>query len=61
MLKKILTKYDKDLLILIKLERYEKGLHHRDSKWTHSIAIARITKTLDLHYFKGRIKLPLPD
>ncbi len=54
-LRKVLTKYDKDLLVLIKLQRYEKESSYRDSKWTHSIAVARITRTLDLEYFKGRI------
>lgn len=54
-LKKILTKFDKDLLLLIKLERYESGSYHRDSKYTHTVAVARITKELALDYFKGRI------
>ncbi|MCK4394018.1 NACHT domain-containing protein [Candidatus Bipolaricaulota bacterium] len=53
-LKRILAKYDKELLLLIKLQRYEKG-YRGDSKWTHTIAVVRITKTLDLEYFKGRI------
>ncbi|MCK4580368.1 MAG: hypothetical protein KAU10_03375, partial [Dehalococcoidia bacterium] len=53
-LKKILTKYDKELLLLIKLQRYEKG-YRGDSKWTHTIAVVRISKTLDLEYFEGRI------
>jgi hypothetical protein len=53
-LKKILTKYDKELLLLINLQRYEKE-YRGDSKWTHTIAVVRISKTLDLEYFKGRI------
>jgi hypothetical protein len=54
-LKRILTKYDKDLLVLIKLQRYEKDSYQRDSTWTHSVGVARITKTLDLEYNKGRV------
>lgn len=54
-LKRILTRLDKDLLLLIKLQRYEKGLYHRDSKWTHSVAVALITKTLNLEYVRGRV------
>ncbi len=54
-LKRILKKYDKDLLILINLERYEKETYRGDSKYTHTVAVARITKTLDIEYFKGRV------
>ena len=54
-LKKILTKYKKDLLILIKLQRYEKESDRRNSRFTHTVAVARITRALDLDYFKGRI------
>ena len=54
-LKKILTKYKKDLLILIKLQRYEKESYRRNSRFTHTVAVARITRALDLDYFKGRI------
>ena len=54
-LKKTLAKYDKDLLILINLQRYEKGSYRRDGTWTHTVAVVRITKALGLEYFKGRI------
>ena len=53
-LKKILTTYDKDLLVLINLQRYEK--HYQDSgTCTNSVAVARIDKLLDVEYFKGHI------
>ena len=55
LLKRILTKYDKDLLVLIKLKRYEKESYRSDSRYTHTVGVARITKTCDLDYFKGRI------
>ena len=55
LLKRILTKYDKDLLILIKLERYEKESYRRNSRYTHTVGVARITKTCDLDYFQGGI------
>ena len=54
-LKRILTKYDRDLLILIRLERYEKKSYRRDSRYTHTVGVARITKACDLDYFKGRV------
>ena len=55
MLKKILSKNDKDLLLLIKLERYKKESFRGNGKFTHTVAVVQITKTLDLEYFKGRI------
>ena len=55
LLKRILKKYDKDLLVLIKLERYEKASYRSNSRYTHTVGVARITKTCDLDYFKGRI------
>ncbi len=54
-LKTILTKNDAELLILIKLERYEKESHRTDSKFTHTVAVVRVAKDLDLEYYKGRI------
>ena len=54
LLKKILNKYEKELLILIKLQRHEKE-YRRQGKWTHTVAVARISKTLELDFFKGRI------
>ncbi len=54
-LKKILSEHDKDLLILINLERYEKEAYRRDSRWIHTVAVVRVTKVLNIEYFKGRI------
>jgi hypothetical protein len=57
LLKRILTKYDKELLMLLNLERYEKG-YRGDNKWSHTIGVIRITRSLDIEYFKGRINHP---
>ena len=54
-LKKILTKHDKDLLVLIRVRRYEKETWRRGSQYNHTVAVARITKAFQLEYFKGRI------
>lgn len=54
-LKRILTKYDKDLLILTNLQYYERSTYNTDSKFTNTVAVIRVTKDLDLEYFKGRI------
>ena len=54
-MKRILTKLGKDLLILINLQRYEKKSYQSDHRYTHTVAVARITQNCDLSYFKGRI------
>jgi hypothetical protein len=54
-LKRILNKYDKNLLLLISLQRYEKAGYREDSKFTHTVAALTLSKTLDLEYFKGRV------
>ena len=53
-LRKVLRKYDADLLLLIKLERYEEQFRG-PSKWTHTIGVVRIDKALKRQYFKGRV------
>ncbi len=55
LLKRILKKYDRNLLLLISLQRYEKEGYRSGSKLTHTVAAVRISKTLDVEYFKGRI------
>jgi hypothetical protein len=53
-LKKIMTTHDKDLLVLINLQRYEKR-YQGDGTYTHSVAVAHIDKLLDVEYFRGPI------
>ena len=56
-LKKILAKYNKDLLLLVKLELCEREYRDR-TKWKHTVAVIRISKALKVEYFKGRINHP---
>lgn len=56
-LKKILAKYNKDLLLLVKLERSERE-YREPTKWAHTVAVIRVSKTLDVEYFKGRVNHP---
>ena len=56
-LKKILAKYNKDLLLLVKLELCEREYRER-TKWKHTVAVIRISKALKVEYFKGRINHP---
>lgn len=56
LLKSVLEKRNSDLLVLVNLQRYEKGYGSRpDSKYTHTIAVIRVTKSLDVKYYRGRI------
>lgn len=43
-------------LILLVLQRYEKGSPlHATAKFTHTIAVIRVTKSLDVKYYRGRV------
>jgi len=56
LLKSVLTRSNLDLLILVDLQRYERDYGpHSDGKFTHTIAVIRVTKSLDIEYYKGRI------
>ena len=54
-LKKVLTKYDRDLLLLFDLKRYEKETYRSSGRSSHSIGVVRIDKSLNVEYFKGRV------
>ena len=55
LLRKVLRKYDRDLLLLINLQRYVEEPNGRTGQYTHTVAVARIRQGGDLEYFKGRI------
>lgn len=57
-LKKVLTKYDKELLLLLDLQRYEKETYRSSGRFSHSIGVVRIDKSLNVEYFKGRVNYP---
>lgn len=54
-LRKCLSAFESDLLISIKLERFENGHGAANSKLSYSTAIVRIGKDLDLAYYGGHI------
>ena len=56
-LKKILNEHDKELLLLIALTRYEKEGYRGNTKYINTVSVVRISKTLDLEYFKGCVNL----
>jgi hypothetical protein len=56
-LKKLLSKHDKDLLVLVNLQRYKKG--YRDNgKYAHTVAVVRLTKSLKSVFAKGCVNRP---
>lgn len=55
LLSDLLSKNDSDLLLLINLQRYEKGYEFRSSKYTHTVAVVRLKKSLEIEYHKGRV------
>lgn len=57
-LKKVLTKYDKELLLLFSLQRYEKDTYRSSGRFSHSIGVVLIDKSLNIKYFKGRVNYP---
>ena len=58
LLKKVLTKFDRELLLLFFLQRYEKDTYRSSGRFSHSIGVARIDKSLNMEYFKGRVNYP---
>ena len=52
-LKSLLSDHGKDLLVLIKLERYERSFRG-DGKRSHTLCVVCVTKNLDVKYFKGK-------
>lgn len=57
-LQKVLAKYDKELLLLFNLQRYEKETYRSSGRFSHSIGVVLIDKSLNTKYFKGRVNYP---
>ena len=58
LLKKVLTNYDKELLLLFSLQRYEKETYRSSGQFSHSVGVVRIDKALNVEYFRGRVNYP---
>ncbi len=54
-LKRILNKYEKSLLLVIRLRRYEKEGNKAGGNFSHTLAAVTISEALDVEYFKGPI------
>ena len=57
-LKKVLAKYDKELLLLFNLQRYESETYRSSGRFSHSIGVVLIDKSLNTKYYKGRVNYP---
>lgn len=56
LLKAVLAASGRDLLVLINLELYESKSYPREqSRFVHTVAVVRVTRTLNLEYFPGRV------
>ena len=53
LVKKILTKYEKELLLFFYLQRYEQESYQSSKEVSYSIGVVRIDKTLNVEYTKG--------
>jgi len=54
-LKDVLLKRRSELLVLVVLRRYDKGLGSRESQYWHTTAVVRITQLLDFEFNLGAI------
>jgi hypothetical protein len=52
-LKDVLEERQAELLVLIILRRYEKGFSSRSGQFWHTMAVARISQSLDFEYYPG--------
>lgn len=55
LLRDILITKDMELLVIVKLQRYEKGFGGKDSRFSHTVSVVRINKALDFEYYKGAV------
>ncbi len=52
-LKELLSKKNKDLLILVSLEIYREKSYDKPSTFSHTIAVIKLSKSLKIKFFKG--------
>lgn len=57
-LKKVLTEYNRELLLLFGLQRYEKETYRSSGQFSHTIGVVIIDRSLNVKYFKGRVNYP---
>ena len=60
LLRKVLAKNSADLLILVRLQRYQKEIRDWEGTFSHTIAVIRISKTLEFKFYEGAINKQHP-
>jgi hypothetical protein len=55
LLRTVLTKQNSDLVILVKLQRYEEGFGNRNSWFSNTIAVIRMKRNLNFEFYKGAV------
>lgn len=57
LLREILKRKNADLIILVKLQRYQEKFGDRQSSFSHTVAVIRIKSDFEYEYFKGAINI----
>lgn len=55
LLKQVLLAKDADLVVLVRLERYEEGSHNRASRFSHTTGVVRIKQSLRFEFYEGAV------
>ncbi len=55
LLRELLASAKRHLLLLIHLQRYERGEAHRDGRFSHTVAVVNLHADLNLKYLAGRV------
>jgi hypothetical protein len=53
LLDKLLVKNSSDLLLLVNLQKYENGFRNESGKYWNTVAVIKITDSLNVEYYKG--------
>ena len=52
-LREVLKRHDKELLVLIRLQRREKESLRANTQYFHTVAVVRVKQTLDCEFYRG--------
>lgn len=58
LLEKLLVGNSSDLLLLVNLQKYEKGFRNESNKYWNTVAVIRIKESLEVEYHEGYINHP---
>lgn len=55
LLRDVLQLTNRHLLLVIRLERYERGVGHQSGRFSHTVGVCRVDEDLRLEYFEGKV------